>query len=1168
MNIIYLNETDTPYELDLRVVKESKVELSLIADSPVDMNLIDTGPAEMAFENATYKYMFQYINFIGNLRFTCKSGSSLALTLNDINMTTTPGIISVDQCVDLQFAVNGGTFDGAYMEFNAEASTSTFQGINMMNTINSNEVQSMAVSQTGVFFNLNHNDGSHSISVENSTFTRLGIPVTPATRGRPVAAFALDTYDSVSEVKMFITNSTFTDNQRALDIAMKGQNSIQVSGCTFIDNTGDGAGGAIRISSHMDPGVGESTNVRNPDIYIWDSYFESNFAQNSESYKGDDTYYKVWAPGSGGAIYVYVTPRSPLKADGYVEIQGCTFTNNTANSTGGTIFICPVILTSIKNTTIENAKTTDVPRPRMGDAIFASGNMQIENIEVMINTAEESNPIIYYQAADLLNDKLTVSTLTMTCAKGFSIDQTITAFANGLQSLQLYCTPCSTSQYSLDITSITLDNALTTGDPAVGGCYDCPYGADCGNGIVNIDSFWGDMNDNGSEVNMYLCPDDYCTQDDSAHVQYNHCEENRNGTLCGSCVAGYSEALYGTACVPDEECGITEPASIGLLCLYLARGIIFVALLLFADEWESIVNSGIAKATPQGKADDVQAVADQGFLVIYFYFVQTVELFQVDIIIEKDETRSILRPEDVLPEIFLEGVNVGDEIQAASCFIPGIKPVEKLALTFVYPAYVFILLLLVYLCTGLCCMCRKKADRPRIIQTGPARLVLVLLALFLFMYQGIAESLLQLIQCVNVEGKSVLFIDGNIECLQSWQFGVIAVTCIFIFPFFLILLFGPKVLKERKMSLAFFFFALVFPIFCFIPIIMVFWGFLDEIPPFSFSKNKGRYSVRDIEQRMEPENEKYTKFELKKHKEKKKKHDLLDDSLSEMGDLGDSLRETVADSLVGTYRAWEDDGDDFLGGVCWEGVLNLQRLVLVVAYTFTPDVVLRQILLCFLIFIVLLLQMKLMPFNGKTSNRAQSGAICIILIIGMFNLIRATFFHSGVSPKDTVYVLVIFLEWIEIVCTKFLPWFLILVALIAVCTKGVKDKVDETRPDQDLALQAFSAEIGFDNEAYDGGDGFMTNLRSNITREPSSSDTVSSSDVGGDTESIETNEPFDPDGFTAKSPGPLPVPWRQKKYLIAREGSNASESETQFGRAPGLRPDKATATNWTDTGIQ
>ena len=200
------------------------------------------------------------------------------------------------------------------------------------------------------------------------------------------------------------------------------------------------------------------------------------------------------------------------------------------------------------------------------------------------------------------------------------------------------------------------------------------------------------------------------------------------------------------------------------------------------------------------------------------------ELLQVHIVIEPDDTTSILRPADVLPEIFLEGVNVGDEIQAASCFFPGIKHVDKLALTFVYPAYVFTLLLLVYLCTGLCCMCRKKADRPRIIQNGPARLVMVLLALFLFLYQGIAESLLQLLHCVNVGNKSVLFIDGNVECLQSWQFSVIAITCIFIFPLFVILLFGPKVLKEREITLGFFFFALVFPVFCFIPIFMVFWG--------------------------------------------------------------------------------------------------------------------------------------------------------------------------------------------------------------------------------------------------------------------------------------------------------------------------------------------------------
>ena len=1149
VNVVFLNGSRRPYELDLKMVKQRKVELSLIAVTPVHVVVTDSGPAEMAFVNTTYKFKLQNIILTGNLQFSCSSGSSLVLTLIEINMSTQPSIISVHKCVNLELYISGCTFDGTYMEFNAEESTSSFKNINMINTINTNEAQIMEMVPTGVFVNLDYNDGSHSITVENSNFTGLGTPVTSATRARPVAAFALDTLGSLSEVRILITNSTFMDNQRALDIAMKGQNSIQVSGCTFINNVGDGAGGAIRISSHMDPGVGESTNVRNPDIYIWDSYFESNFAETSESYKDDDTYYKVWAPGSGGAIYVYVTPRSPLKADGYVEIQGCTFTNNSASTSGGTLFLCPVILTSIRNTQIENAKTTDMTQARMGDAIFASGNMVIDNLDVSINTVEEASPLIYYQAADLLNDKLTVQALAMSCAQGFRINQINTSFANGLQSLQLYCTSCVSDEYSLDTTSITIEHTLGNGNMSIG-CHSCPYGAECDNGIINMDNFWGDMNDNGSEVNMYLCPDDYCTRNNSLHIQYNHCEDNRIGTLCGRCAEGYSEALYGTACVPDEECSITKPASIGLLLLYLSRGIIFVVMLLFASECKEIINLGIAKVTPHGKADDVHDVVNHGFLVIYFYFVQTVELLQVNIVIVPDDTTSILRPADVLPEIFLEGVNVGDEIQAASCFFPGIKPVEKLALTFVYPAYVFTLLVLVYLCTGLCCMCRKKADRPRIAQTGPARLVLVLLALFLFLYQGIAESLLQLLHCVNVGNKSVLFIDGNVECLQSWQFAVIAITCIFIFPFFVILLFGPKVLKERKITLGFFFFALVFPMFCFIPIIMVFWGFIDVIPPLSLTKQTGMLSDKDIEQLVAPGNVLCTPIEQTDHsKSKKSKRGMADDTLSGAGDHIDSLRETVADSLAGTYRSWEDDGDDFIGGVCWEGVLNLQRLVLVVVHTFTPEVVLRQILLCFLVFIILICQTKQMPFQRKTSNRAQIGSICIILMIGMVNLIRATFFHSGISPRDTVYVLVIFFEWIEIICTKFLPWLCILVALIVVCAKGVNDKVRATWSDQELAPHVAENEC---NESDDGlthgfsdGEEDACNVISSASNDLEERPDLTVDDI----EYIDAIECFHFESSTRQ----------QEKYLSDRRSSDKTESETQLGMAP--------MTTWTDMGF-
>ena len=38
-------------------------------------------------------------------------------------------------------------------------------------------------------------------------------------------------------------------------------------------------------------------------------------------------------------------------------------------------------------------------------------------------------------------------------------------------------------------------------------------------------------------------------------VLYDSCASNRMGPLCGHCKDGYSESMFGTLCIPNEECG-------------------------------------------------------------------------------------------------------------------------------------------------------------------------------------------------------------------------------------------------------------------------------------------------------------------------------------------------------------------------------------------------------------------------------------------------------------------------------------------------------------------------------------------------------------------------------------------------------------------------------------
>ena len=79
-------------------------------------------------------------------------------------------------------------------------------------------------------------------------------------------------------------------------------------------------------------------------------------------------------------------------------------------------------------------------------------------------------------------------------------------------------------------------------------CFRCPLRGNCTQNIFAKPNFWGFKEKNSlSTLRFTMCPAGYCSPPQEANFpEYNGCQGNRSGELCGQCNEGYTETLYST----------------------------------------------------------------------------------------------------------------------------------------------------------------------------------------------------------------------------------------------------------------------------------------------------------------------------------------------------------------------------------------------------------------------------------------------------------------------------------------------------------------------------------------------------------------------------------------------------------------------------------------------
>ncbi|ELU03046.1 hypothetical protein CAPTEDRAFT_186776 [Capitella teleta] len=355
-------------------------------------------------------------------------------------------------------------------------------------------------------------------------------------------------------------------------------------------------------------------------------------------------------------------------------------------------------------------------------------------------------------------------------------------------------------------------------------------------------------------------------------------------------------------------------------------------------------------------------------LIIVLYYFQDAVLFDVKIANQTPEPRVRALMKKVLLGLFKFRLEIAHLIDHV-CLLQGLSPWQKLiskAVLAPYIVFLFAVMYIVYKITR--CCCSSKVDGSFITRLSNA----FMLAL-LFLYQMLATTSFTLLNCVPIGDTNILFVDGSVECYSQWQYYVVAYAACSIVPFSFVLLMGPSLLEQNKVSLRTFFLSCIFPL----PFV-IHWLILKIMNQWMAERGRRKDENTNIP----------------------------------------SETECVINVLQGPFR---DITTRAIGPVCWAGVQMFRRLILVLLYTFINNSLIRLISMVFVSFLILLQHVYVQPYKDPIVNRAATASFAALLVLGGINLVRAGFDSAEYLPQGPNIDLVYYMRETENVLMFWLP---------------------------------------------------------------------------------------------------------------------------------------------------
>ncbi len=144
---------------------------------------------------------------------------------------------------------------------------------------------------------------------------------------------------------------------------------------------------------------------------------------------------------------------------------------------------------------------------------------------------------------------------------------------------------------------------------------------------------------------------------------------------------------------------------------------------------------------------------------------------------------------------------------------------------------------------------------------------------------------------------------------------------------------------------------------------------------------------------------------------------------------------------------------DQLGGFCWEGIVILRRLILVIIATQATSIISKHVLLFVMCLLSLSVHMYLQPFKFKSSNTLESVSLSALVIIAGMNLVKAVYSDSSLIPPESSDAIFETYDIAEMAVVTLLPFAILCIILICgmiflltccCCRRSVSDKNEMT----------------------------------------------------------------------------------------------------------------------------
>ena len=787
------------------------------------------------------------------------------------------------------------------------------------------------------------------------------------------------------DAKITITNSTFVNNSwGTITVEMNNANYFEIENSRFVRNRRiNGSGGALYfLIKTVDNKVHNSNRsgmLTYSNVFIRNVWFQDNVA-------------------SAGGVLVVV--------NGKIKLSNCIFINNFAQFQGGLIKSygsneMEISHSVFKETKDANFSTNGTKFTASGFLrIYGSGRFQLRNTTSSTNVISKEPLFFVARAKDVDMDMSSVTT----CPLGSGVRQGIYRYResnDGVATiLQLNCQQCEYNFYSLQRGQS--EGKYVNKDSFV--CTPCPRGANCLPAIKSKANFWGYLvNFNPPTLAFAICPFGYCKSPKMGSSNYNECEGQRTGIMCGMCSKGHTETLLSTYCTPNENCKdywfwavflalvfsmagllVFKPSflSCSLKQVLWLKKFIFRSTNRQVHELQEAMNlaSSFEESTVGMRAWSSTAQENQKkrqftcLLEIIFYFYQIARL-----LLSSYSLREFFGTKFLTPVLGFFNFQPSFNEQGFLCPFPGLTPTTKLLFK-VAPVFGTLLAISIIYLFNLAVNKFRGEPRPSTSSYLQASIKTISLG-----YVKLAIVSISLVRCVSVADETRWFYNGNIICYQWWQYGSFVFVAFFVIPFLFILAWTSFKIQHDTITVKQFLVAIVLPL----PT-LVFWLFRSAC-------SSERMNIEDSQ------------------------------NLNALEEL-----------ILGPYKRHQENQRNHGAAPYWQSILIARRLILVVLYCMITEPFMRLFCMTVVCVLVLFSHFLVKPFKNSFANNLESLSLLFLVILGLINLCKSVFFGANANIEGSLVTVFKVFQWIEFVILGLFPILLSILMCLAIFSLTIR----------------------------------------------------------------------------------------------------------------------------------